>query len=205
MTSFFFCCVQVAAAVLDWARDNGATSYCHWTQPLGGALLRHGMTATVQNAMMEFDTQGNLFWNFKGKHLLKSETDGSSYNNGGLRTTHTAAAYCVIDATSPIFQREDTIFIPAALVGYTGTSLDEKTPLLKATTALSEQGTRLLKLLGVTTDGISCNIGLEQEFFFVPRDKYLQRPDLQFTGRTLIGRPSARGQELCDHCKFDFQ
>lgn len=169
---------------------------------MGSALLRHGQAACVQNTMMEFDQDGNVKWNFKGKHLIKSETDGSSYMTGGLRQTHKAAAYVIADATSPIFLREDTVFIPGTLVSYTGLALDEKLPLLKATTALSREGSRLLRLLGVETQKLDVNIGLEQEFFFVPRDMYLRRPDLQLAGRTVLGRAPARGQELCDHCEF---
>jgi glutamine synthetase len=33
----------------------------------------------------------------QGKQLLQSETDGSSYPNGGMRATHTAAAYLTVD------------------------------------------------------------------------------------------------------------
>lgn len=190
---------QVAAAVLDWARDLGASSYCHWFQPMAGSLLRHGQAGQVQNCMMEFDKDGEIVWNFKGKHLLKSETDGSSYFNGGLRATHSAAAYVAIDASSPIFIRGDTVFIPAAMLSYTGFALDEKTPLLRALAALSKSGSRLLKLLGHTTSEVRANIGLEQEFFLVDRDLYVQRPDLQLTGRTVIGHSAPRSQELCDH------
>ena len=137
--------------MLDWARDNNASLYCHWFQPLGAAGLRHGQSAQVQQSMFEFDKEGVLEWNFKGKHLLRGETDGSSYPNGGLRVTHSAAAYLTIDPTSPIFLRGDTVFIPACMVSYYGHALDEKTPLLRSLDALSKQGTRLLNLLNYKT------------------------------------------------------
>jgi len=193
---------KVAAAVLNWARDHGASVYCHWFQPLGAAGLRHGQSAQVQASMFEFDQRtGKPLWEFKGRHLLQGETDGSSYPNGGLRATHTAAAYLCVDPTSPIFLREDTIFIPSCLVSYRGHALDEKTPLLRSLDALSREGARLLNLLGYKTkvNGLVMNIGLEQEFFFVPRDAYVKRPDLQLAGRTVLGRLPPRGQELCDH------
>lgn len=38
---------KVAAAVLAWARSNGASYYCHWFHPLGAAGLRHGQSAQV--------------------------------------------------------------------------------------------------------------------------------------------------------------
>lgn len=151
--------------------------------------------------MFEFNKLGQPVWEFKGKNILQGETDGSSYPNGGLRATHCAGGYLAVDPTSPIFLRGDTIFIPACLVSYYGHALDEKTPLLRATDALSREGARLLNLLGFKVDGLTVNIGLEQEFFFVPRDAYMKRPDLQFTGRTVLGRFPPRGQEMSDHCK----
>lgn len=117
---------KVAAAVLEWAKDNGASVYCHWFQPLGSSAFRHGMSGQVQNTMLEFNSAGKPVWDFKGKNILKGETDGSSYPNGGLRATHSAGAYLSVDPTSPIFLRGDTIFIPASMVSYYGHALDEK-------------------------------------------------------------------------------
>jgi len=194
---------KVASAILDWARAHGASVYCHWFQPLGAAGLRHGLSAGVQQSFWEFDKHGNLEWNFKGKLLLKGETDGSSFPNGGLRGTSGAAAYLSIDPTSPVFLRGDTIFIPACMVSYSGYALDEKTPLLRALDAVSREGARLLNLLKFKTHvkSVVVNIGLEQEFFFISREAFLKRPDLQLAGRTVLGRMPPRGQELCDHCK----
>ncbi|GMI34468.1 hypothetical protein TrCOL_g13153 [Triparma columacea] len=190
----------VAAAVLDWAADNGADTYCHWFQPMAANGVRHGLTGQVQNKMLEFDrTTNKIKWDFKGKDLVKGETDGSSFPNGGLRATHTAGGYLAVDTSSNIFLRGDTIFIPSAFVSYYGAALDEKTPLLRANEALNTQGKRLLSLLGYDVEEIVANIGLEQEIFLVPRDQYLRRPDLQMTGRTVIGKNAPRGQEMCDH------
>ena len=162
--------------------------------------VRHGLTGQVHNMMMEFDQKDNsIKYDFKGKHLVKGETDGSSYPNGGLRATHTAGGYLAVDTSSPIFLRGDTIFIPSIFVSYYGAALDEKTPLLRANEALSSQGTRLLKLLGYDVDSLQANIGLEQEIFLIPREQYYRRPDLQLTGRTVIGKNAPRGQEMCDH------
>jgi len=189
----------VAAAVLDWARDNGASVYTHWFQPLGASGVRHGMSSGVQNTMMEFLSDGTPAWDFKGKNLLFGETDGSSYMNGGLRGTHCAGGYLTIDPTSPVFLRGDTIFIPAALASYHGHALDQKTPLLRASDAMSREGKRLLGHLGYKVDGIHANIGLEQEIFLIPRKAYNTRMDLQLTGRTVTGKDAPRGQEMCDH------
>jgi len=190
---------KVANAVLHWAKDNGASTYCHWFQPLASSGVRHGQSAQVQNKMYEFDKKGNLVWDFKGKNILKGETDGSSYPNGGLRGTHHAGAYLTHDPTSPIFLRGDTIFIPSCMVSYYGHALDEKTPLLRATDAINREGVRLLKNLGYNVKSVSANIGLEQEIFLIPRDAYLKRIDLQMAGRTVLGKMPPRGQEMCDH------
>jgi glutamine synthetase len=193
----------VAAAVLDWAVDNGANTYCHWFQPMAASGVRHGLSGQVQNMMMKFDSETNeVMFDFKGKDLVKGETDGSSYPNGGLRGTHCAGGYLAVDTSSPIFLRGDTIFVPSAFVSYYGSALDEKTPLLRANAALQKEGTRLLKHLGLDAaakGGLVTNIGLEQEMFLIPRDQYYRRPDLQLTGRTVIGANAPRGQEMCDH------
>lgn len=162
--------------------------------------VRHGLSGQVQNMMLEFDENMEVKQDFKGKTLVKGETDGSSFPNGGLRATHTAGGYLVIDTSSPIVLRGDTIFIPSVFVSYYGAALDEKTPLLRANNALNKQGTRLLTQLGLdASSGIRTNIGLEQEIFLISREAYYKRPDLQFTGRTVIGKNAPRGQEMCDH------
>ena len=164
--------------------------------------VRHGQTGQVQNMMMKFNRKTNdVELDFDGKNLVKGETDGSSYPNGGLRATHQAGGYLAIDTSSPIFLRGDTIFIPSAFVSYYGAALDEKTPLLRSNAALSKHAKRLLKHLGLDIGDrvVVSNIGLEQEFFLVPRDQYYRRPDLQLAGRTVMGRDAPRGQEMCDH------
>ncbi|EEC45634.1 GLNA, glutamine synthase [Phaeodactylum tricornutum CCAP 1055/1] len=190
----------VAMAVFDWAIEHGANVYCHWFQPMASSGVRHGLTGQVHNMMFKFDKNNEIVQDFKGKTLTKGETDGSSYPNGGLRSTHAAGGYIAVDTSSPIFLRGDTIFIPSVLVSFYGAALDEKTPLLRANAAIDRHGSRLLKHLGLNTDhGIQTNIGLEQEIFFVSRDQYYRRPDLQLTGRTLIGKSAPRGQEMSDH------
>jgi glutamine synthetase len=182
------------------ALDNGANVYCHWFQPQGSSGVRHGLTGQVQNMMLKFNKDNEVVQDFKGKTLIKGETDGSSYPNGGLRGTHAAGGYLAVDTSSPIFLRGDTVFIPSVLVSYHGQALDEKTPVLRANAAIDKHGSRLLKHLGLdTSSGIQTNIGLEQEIFLIPREQYYRRPDLQLTGRTLIGRNAPRGQEMCDH------
>jgi glutamine synthetase len=190
---------KVANAVLMWAKYRKATSFCHWFQPLGAAGMRYGQSAQVQHALWTVDDNGSAKWKFDGKMLLQGEADGSSFFHGELRHTHAAAAYTVLDPSSSIFLRGDCIFIPACLCSYEGAALDEKTPLLRSIDALSTQGARLLNLLDLPIDGITPNIGLEQEFFLVPQAAYQTRPDLQLTGRTLFGAAPPKGQDACDH------
>merc|ERR1719343_476372 len=192
----------VAKAVLDWAVDRGANTYCHWFQPMASSGVRHGQSGQVQNMMMKFNRATNdVEFDFDGKNLTKGETDGSSFPNGGLRATHQAGGYLALDTSSPIFLRGDTVFIPSAFVSYNGAALDEKTPVLRSNAALSKHGKRLLTQLGLDVGDreVVANIGLEQEFFLVPRDAYYRRPDLQLAGRTIIGKDAPRGQEMCDH------
>jgi len=191
---------KVAKAVLEWAKEHGATMATHLFQPLGSSMTRLGQTGQVHNAMFNFGIKtGQLGYTFDGGSLLKGETDGSSYLNGGMRATHTAGGYTALDPTCPLFIRGDTVYIPTVFVSWEGQALDEKTPLLRSMKALSVAGKRLLGKLGYEVSGIQPNIGLEQEFFLIPREAYYKRPDLQFAGRTVMGRSPPRGQEMCDH------
>jgi len=190
---------KVALAVMEWAKHKGASMVTHWAQPLGSAGVRRGQTLQVHNAMFNFGKKGELKWIFSGDELLKGETDGSSYMNGGLRCTHEAGGYTALDPSSPMFIRGDTLFIPTIFVSFYGKALDEKTPLLRSMEACSKAGVRLLGLLGYKCKKVEPMIGLEQEFFLVPRSAFFNRPDLQLAGRTIIGAMPARGQELSDH------
>jgi len=190
---------KVAKAVMEWAKSLGAGMVTHWFQPMGSSGVRFGQTGQVHNAMFNFGENGKVEWQFNGGDLLKGETDGSSYLNGGMRATHTAGGYTALDPSSPMFVRGDTLFIPTVFVSFYGRALDEKTPLLRAMQAVSKAGSRLLKALGHNCKTVLPMIGLEQEFFLIPRDAYYGRPDLQLTGRSILGKSAPRGQELCDH------
>ena len=185
---------KVAAAVMEWARSKGASMVSHLAQPLGSAGVRRGQTLQVHNAMFNFGKNGKPEWVFTSDELLKGETDGSSYMNGSLRCTHEAGGYTALDPSSPMFVRGDTLFIPTIFVSFYGKALDEKTPLLRSMEACSKAGVRLLKLLGYNCKTVLPMIGLEQEFFLVPRSAYFKRPDLQLAGRTVMGAMPARGQ-----------
>ena len=188
----------VAQAVRDWAIEKGATHFTHVFEPL--TML----TAEKHDSFVSLpDEDGKVMMDFTGKELCESEPDGSSFPSGGIRDTSRARSYTSWDMTSPIYVKEDAIgtilCIPAAFCSYTGEALDAKTPLLRSMDAVSEQGVRLLRLLGNTTSTkVTAGVGPEQEYFIVDRDKYLQRDDLVFTGRTLFGAPAPKGQELDD-------
>jgi glutamine synthetase len=183
----------IARDMMTWAMNHGALSFAHWASPLRGpnALLKHEM-------FIDLDFKENMepITKFSGSKLFFSETDGSSFPNGGLRATHTAAAYLTWDKTSPPFVRNKTLYIPSAFISWNGDALDEKVPLLRSQRAVNRAGKRLLKHLGEkNVDEVVCNVGWEQEFFLIDREVYLQRPDLVAAGRTLFGAPPPRGQQ----------
>ena len=183
----------------DWAIEKGATHYTHWFQPLTGSTAeKHDSFISAPNE------NGKVLMEFSGKELIKGEPDASSFPSGGLRATFEARGYTAWDCTSPAFVREDatgaTLCIPTAFCSYTGEALDQKTPLLRSMDAINEQSLRILKLFGNTTSKkVTPSVGAEQEYFIVDRDKYLQRKDLIFSGRTLFGAMPPKGQELDDH------
>ena len=188
----------VAQAVRDWAIEKGATHFTHVFEPL--TML----TAEKHDSFVSLpDEDGKVMMDFTGKELCESEPDGSSFPSGGIRDTSRARSYTSWDMTSPIYVKEDAIgtilCIPAAFCSYTGEALDAKTPLLRSMDAVSEQGVRLLRLLGNTTSTkVTAGVGPEQEYFIVNREKYLERPDLIYAGRTLFGAPAPKGQEMED-------
>ena len=189
----------VAHEMKEWAIEKGATHYCHWFQPLTG------VTAEKHDAFVTAPREdGKVLLSFSGKELIKGEPDASSFPSGGLRATFEARGYTTWDCTSPAFVRHDAaggiLCIPTAFCSYTGEALDQKTPLLRSMEALNVQSLRLLKLFGNTTSKkVTPSVGPEQEYFLVDADKFLQRKDLIYTGRTLFGAPCPKGQELEDH------
>ena len=189
----------VAKAMKDWAVERGATHYTHWFQPLTGITAeKHDSFVTLP------DEDGKMIMEFSGKELIKGEPDASSFPSGGLRATFEARGYTAWDCTSPAFLKEDaagvTLCIPTAFCSYKGEALDKKTPLLRSMEAVSEQALRIVRLFGNTeATKVTASVGPEQEYFLVDREKYLQRKDLIYAGRTLFGAPAPKGQEMDDH------
>ena len=189
----------VAHEMKEWAIEKGATHYTHWFQPLTG------VTAEKHDSFISAPLpNGKVLMSFSGKELIKGEPDASSFPSGGLRATFEARGYTAWDCTSPAFVRHDaagaTLCIPTAFCSYKGEALDQKTPLLRSMQAINEQSLRLLRLFGNTTSKkVTPSVGPEQEYFLVDADKFLQRKDLIYTGRTLFGAMPPKGQELDDH------
>jgi glutamine synthetase len=104
-----------------------------------------------------------------------------------------------------MFLRRDgnapTLTIPCAYVSYTGHALDHKTPLLRALSALSREGSRYLNLVAGSDSvkAVAATLGTEQEYFLIDREHLAARPDLVMAGRTLLGRTPRRNQQLEDH------
>lgn len=188
----------VANEMKEWAIEKGATHYTHWFQPLTG------VTAEKHDAFINPTDDGKVLLEFSGKELIKGEPDASSFPSGGLRATFEARGYTAWDCTSPAFIKETPdsciLCIPTAFCSYTGEALDKKTPLLRSMQALDIQATRLLRLLGnENVTKVNTSVGPEQEYFLVDEEKYKQRKDLIFTGRTLFGAMPPKGQEMDDH------
>ncbi len=192
----------VAFVVKEWAIQQGATHYCHWFQPLTGLTAqKHDAFLSIQNS---FFSSLSVIEKFSGPQLLQGEPDASSFPSGGMRTTFEARGYTAWDPSSPFFIHEEsgtrTLFIPSVFLGYHGQALDMKIPLLRALERLDHHACEFLKLLGdLDVKHVTMSLGAEQEFFLIDESFLAMRPDLQMTGRTLLGHPSARGQQFEDH------
>ena len=185
---------SVAAAMKEWAIEHGATHFTHWFQPMTG------LTAEKHDGFLSPEPDGSVIMEFSGKELVKGEPDASSFPSGGLRATFEARGYTAWDPSSPAFIKDGSLYIPTAFCSYTGEALDKKTPLLSSMEALSREATRIMQLLGYAdVIRVSTTIGSEQEYFLIDKELYRRRKDLLFTGRTLIGAPASKGQEMEDH------
>src|SRR5216110_86533 len=188
---------RVSQVVKEWAVGRGATHFTHWFQP------QTGLTAEKHDAFLSFD-DGQPMESFSASQLVQGEPDASSFPSGGLRSTFEARGYTAWNPASPVFIAEwagvKTLCIPTVFVGYNGEALDEITPLLRSSDALSAKSIELLELLGDRgVYRVYTTMGPEQEYFLIDRKHFAMRPDLVMSGRTLIGAPPPRGQQLEDH------
>ena len=185
---------SVAVAMKEWATENGATHYTHWFQPMTN------VTAEKHDSFISPTGDGQVIMDFSGKELVKGEPDASSFPSGGLRATFEARGYTAWDPTSPAFIKDGTLYIPTAFCSYSGEALDKKTPLLRSMETLDKEATNLLHIIGnKEVKHVNTTVGPEQEYFLVDKELYKQRKDLVFCGRTLIGAPAPKGQEMEDH------
>ena len=185
---------SVAVAMKEWALEHGATHYTHWFQPMTN------FTAEKHDSFISPTVDGQIIMDFSGKELVKGEPDASSFPSGGLRATFEARGYTAWDPTSPAFIKDRTLYIPTAFCSYSGEALDKKTPLLRSMDTLNKEAVKILRLLGNTeVKHINTTVGPEQEYFLVDKDLYNKRKDLIFCGRTLVGAPAPKGQEMEDH------
>ncbi len=185
---------SVAVAMKEWATENSATHYTHWFQPMTN------VTAEKHDSFISPTGDGQVIMDFSGKELVKGEPDASSFPSGGLRATFEARGYTAWDPTSPAFIKDGTLYIPTAFCSYSGEALDKKTPLLRSMQTLDKEATKLLHIIGnKDVKHVNTTVGPEQEYFLVDKELYKQRKDLVFCGRTLIGAPAPKGQEMEDH------
>ncbi|MDE3052273.1 MAG: glutamine synthetase III [Gemmatimonadota bacterium] len=188
----------VAQVIKDWAISRGVTHFTHWFQP------QTGLTAEKHDAFLAFDDHRQPMESFSGSQLIQSEPDASSFPSGGLRASWEARGYTAWNPASPVFIVESggvrTLCIPSVFIGYNGEALDEMTPLLRSSDVLSERAIELLSLLGDRgVQRVYTTLGPEQEYFLIDRGFFSLRPDLVMSGRTLVGAPPPRGQQLEDH------
>jgi glutamine synthetase len=192
----------IALAIQDWAVHKGVTHFCHWFQPMTGLTAeKHDAFISISHT---YHSELKVIERFTGSQLIQGEPDASSFPSGGMRSTFEARGYTAWDPSAPIFivedEQEKTLCIPTVFFGYHGQALDNKTPLLRSVSSISDSACEFLKLLGdVDVKKIFCTLGAEQEYFLIDRNFVAQRPDLYMTGRTLLGAVSARGQQLEDH------
>ncbi|HPA72764.1 MAG TPA: glutamine synthetase III, partial [Spirochaetota bacterium] len=189
---------DVANAMKDWALEKGATHYSHWFQPMTS------LTAEKHDSFLEPLESGDYIERFSGKQLVQGEPDASSFPSGGIRSTFEARGYTVWDPSSPAFIMKSgkgiTLCIPTIFLSYTGEALDHKTPLLRSINAINDSAIRMMRLLGnKRSRRVMATLGPEQEYFLIDKEFYYQRQDLVMTGRTLLGAPPSRGQQLEDH------
>ena len=183
---------EIAAGMMKWAMEMGATHYTHLFQPLTDSTAeKHEAFITVKD--------GKPFEKFNGSALVQQEPDASSFPNGGLRNTFEARGYSAWDPLSPVFLMDGTLCIPSVFVSYTGEALDTKVPNLKSLHALSEAATKVVNLFDENVNAVKVNLGIEQEYFLVDEALYNARPDLMLCNRTVIGHTSAKDQQLEDH------
>jgi glutamine synthetase len=188
----------VAVAMKDWASSKGALYYAHVFYPLTNA------TAEKHDGFISVQGDGSVISEFAGKVLVQGEPDGSSFPNGGIRSTFEARGYTAWDVTSPAYVMETdnglTLCIPTVFISWTGEALDKKTPLLRSNAAMNKAASKVLKLLGHTDIApVNSSCGAEQEYFLVDANFANSRPDLLLAGRTLFGKPAAKGQQFDDH------
>jgi glutamine synthetase len=188
---------EIAAAMKNWATGKGATYYTHWFQPMTG------LTAEKHDSFISFAGPGKVIEKFSGSKLIQGEPDASSFPSGGVRSTFEARGYTAWDPSSPAFIIESksgkTLCIPTIFVSYHGEALDKKLPLLRSDDALSRSAVNLLKLFGhKDVKKVFSTCGPEQEYFLIDKNYYNLRQDLVMTGRTLVGAPSPKGQQMED-------
>lgn len=188
---------EIADAMKEWAISKGATYYTHWFQPMTG------LTAEKHDSFISIVGPGKVMEKFSGSKLIQGEPDASSFPSGGIRATFEARGYTAWDPSSPAFIIESklgkTLCIPTIFISYHGEALDKKLPLLRSDEALNKAAVGLLRLFGhKDVKKVFSTCGPEQEYFLIDKNYYNLRQDLLLTGRTLVGAPSPKGQQLED-------
>lgn len=184
---------DISSGMKEWAISRGATHFTHWFQPLTGA------TAEKHDAFFEILENSDTIEKIAGTQLIQQEMDASSFPSGGIRNTFETRGYTAWDPTSPAFIYKKTLCIPTVFVSYTGEALDNKTPLLRALQEVGKAATDIAKYFDKDVKKVNVTLGWEQEYFLIDTSLAASRPDIMQAGRTLMGHPAAKGQQLNDH------
>jgi glutamine synthetase len=187
----------IAAGMKEWSEEHGCTHFAHWFQPLTGK------TAEKHDSFFTLTHDGRVIEEFTGSALVQQEPDGSSFPSGGMRSTFEARGYTVWDPSSPAFIMEvgdgKTLCIPTIFVTYGGEAQDYKLPLLRSQSFLDKSAVAVAQFFDPNVTKVTATLGWEQEYFVVDESLFIARPDLTMTGRTLLGRPATKNQQLEDH------
>lgn len=192
---------QFCQRIVDWAVEHEVDHYSFLSFPHNSAACEKQESLIDLKYTFENGLQGEPRILLPTELLLKGEADGSSFPSGGLRHTHRARAYNVWDRANEVFirRKNKVMYIPAMLVAHNGEALDDMAIYRKSEAVMKETASALLHALGVPHKEVFLALGLEQEFFVVPKTAYLQRQDLRMAGRCLFGRVAAKNQQFSDH------
>lgn len=182
----------LSSQIYTWAKERNAIYFAHSFRTFSGRAVERQTTILQKKEDLPLEQ-------FTIKELFYEEPDASSFSCGGLRTTNHARGFALWDMQSPIYVKEGVLYIPSFLFGENGKILDEKKPYRNSEQCLSQEIVETLKQFGIDTTEGKVELGIEQEYFLLAKEKVVKRMDLMETGQTLFGTISSYVQEDAEH------